>query len=166
MSSILFVCTANQFRSPIAAAKFTRLLSKKDIKSGWQVSSAGTWATEGLPPHPMAIQAAARLGLELNDHTTREVNQTMLDQADLIVVMEQGQREALICEFPQCKDRICLLAEIAGDPAIDIDDPSRTDFSDVDAVAKRVIDDVQKACQLLMELALRNQAQRITESAG
>jgi len=160
MPSILFVCTANQFRSPLAAAKFSRMLSTKELEREWTVSSAGTWAEGGLPLHPKAIQAAAKLGLTLKEHTTREVNKDMLNKADLIVVMEHGHREALESEFPECKERICLLSEVAGGSATDIDDPARTNFAEADAIAQRILDEVQKACVSLMDLARRNQAAR------
>ncbi len=90
MPSILFVCTANQFRSPIAAAKFSCLLGKDELTKEWTVDSAGTWAEEGLPVHPKAIQAATKLGLTLSEHASREVNKDILNKADLIVVMEHG----------------------------------------------------------------------------
>ena len=48
MTSILFLCTANQIRSPFAAAYFKQLLQHTSYNN-WLVDSAGTWATPGLP---------------------------------------------------------------------------------------------------------------------
>ena len=73
MPLILFVCTANRFRSPIAAACTEQKLQKADLANKWTVISAGTWTTEGIPAHPRAVMAAAALGLDLTAHRTREV---------------------------------------------------------------------------------------------
>ena len=74
MSVILFVCTANRFRSPIAAAYTESKLRSAGKLGAWVVRSAGTWTTNGEPAHPEAIKAAAELGLDLSTHLTHEVS--------------------------------------------------------------------------------------------
>ncbi len=69
-------------------------------------------------------------------------------------------REALESEFPECRERICILSEVSGDPLSDIGDPVRTNFIDAELTAQRILDDVQKAYKPLMDLARRNQAAR------
>ena len=49
MPKVLFVCTANRFRSPLAAAIFKRFLLESQETGRWRVSSAGTWTRSGLP---------------------------------------------------------------------------------------------------------------------
>ena len=100
MPVILFVCTANRFRSPIAAAYTKRKLQTTDQSADWTVISAGTWTEPGLPAHDKALSAAHALGLDLNSHHTRVVSTAIMATADLIIVMEQGHKEALECEFP------------------------------------------------------------------
>lgn len=110
MPSVLFVCTANRFRSPFAAASFRRELASRKMGSGWRVSSAGTWTTNGLPATDSAVLAARRLGLDLAGHLSRPVNASILQASDLIIVMERGQREALCSEFPGCGHKVYLLS--------------------------------------------------------
>ncbi|RPJ38045.1 MAG: low molecular weight phosphatase family protein, partial [Chloroflexi bacterium] len=68
MPSVLFVCMANRFRSPLAAAIFRKSLEEKGLAGSWQVGSAGTWATPGQPVIPSVLAAARELGLDLSGH--------------------------------------------------------------------------------------------------
>ena len=119
MPSVLFVCTANQTRSPIAAALFASL----PAAAGWRVESAGTWAEEGLPASRSARRVMHSMGLDINRHRTRIVTGELLAAFDLILVMEHGHKEALRAEFPAVAQRVCLLSEMVGG-AYDVPDPS------------------------------------------
>ena len=107
----------------IAAEYFHSLLQKNATKGKWVVSSAGTWAKDGLSPLSQAIRFAMTKGLNIDNIRSREVTKTILEEADLIVVMSEGQREALSFEFPQVKKRIFLLSEICEGQTYDIPDP-------------------------------------------
>lgn len=122
MPSVLFVCTANRFRSPIAAACFARELTLHKLPASWHVSSAGTWTQDGLPAIGAAVLAARRIGLDIRGHAARGITAQMVQDADLILVMEQGHKEALRSEFPAAAGRIHILSEMAGALAYDIPD--------------------------------------------
>lgn len=123
MPSILFVCRANQFRSPIAAACFERKLRSLNWKSEWVVDSAGTWASDGLAVAPMPRQVATQIGLSIDTHIANLVNAEMLQRVDLVLVMEEGQKEALCSEFPESQERILLLTELVTNQGYNIVDP-------------------------------------------
>ncbi len=123
MTQILFVCTANRYRSVIAAACFKDELSRREQENGWSVLSAGTWTTDGLPPMKDAIQRAKQIGLDIQEHRSRVVTGDLLQQADLVLVMESGHKEALQVEFPACREKILLLSEAAKGILYDISDP-------------------------------------------
>lgn len=124
MPTILFICTANRHRSPIAAAAFLRELQRRNIQESWQVLSAGTWATDGMPAAPSAVVQAKRLGLDISDHRSGSISRQLMCDADLVVVMEAGQHEALKIEFPEYARKIHLLSEGATGVAYDIPDPA------------------------------------------
>ena len=124
MPSILFVCTANRFRSPIAAACFKKELVVRHTEGGWKVMSAGTWTTDGLPATPGAISGARRIGLDISRHASRVITGQLMQEADLIIVMEEGQREALRSEFRQSAQKIHLLSEATSGSSYDIPDPA------------------------------------------
>src|SRR5438105_3004745 len=105
MPSILFVCTANQIRSPIAAALFKDMLINSGQAEGWRVESAGTWAQDGLPASGAAQRVMRELNIDLSQHRSRCVTRDLLAGFDLILVMEHGHKEALCVEFPAVADR-------------------------------------------------------------
>lgn len=124
MPSILFVCTGNICRSPMAGALFQKMLRDAGIADQWQVATAGTWAREGYPAARHAEAIMREYGLNISDHRSRMVTKELLAAADLIVTMERGQKEALTVEFPAVADRVVLLTEaIRGPPGWDINDP-------------------------------------------
>ena len=132
MPNVLFICTANIIRSPIASALFARKLEKLGLNKAWQTESAGTWALEGYPAARESQQLLKTMGLDLSRHRSRMVNETLLKNADLVLVMEKGHKEALWFEFPAYKDRVYLLSEMCGVES-DVRDPvggTREDFED------------------------------------
>jgi protein-tyrosine-phosphatase len=126
MPSILFVCLANRFRSPLAAAFFNLGLNQAGALAtlgNWYVSSVGTWTKPGLPADTRAIQDAKNWGLDISGHRSRQVDAGILAQNDLVLVMEAGQKEALQVEFPKEHAKIFLLSEVADGTCYDIPDP-------------------------------------------
>lgn len=154
MPAILFVCTANQFRSPIAAASFSQKLTQTGSHDTWKVASAGTWATSGLGAHPKAINAASSLGLDLSFHQTQEVNSTFIAEFDLIVVMEHNHKESLELEFPLTIGRIVLLGQIANVPGDEIPDPAKEAFANSDQVADLINTSIKRTFSKLVQLTL------------
>jgi protein-tyrosine phosphatase len=125
MPSIIFVCTANQFRSPIAAALFRKKLAGQARPGKWEIASAGTWTTAGLASTPVAGRLARACGVDLEGHHTALVSHSQLSKFDLVLVMEAGHREALLAEFPSVGARVFLLSEVVDQIRYDIPDPAR-----------------------------------------
>jgi protein-tyrosine-phosphatase len=126
MPSLLFVCTANLYRSPLAAASFSRKLRSNGQAERWTVESAGTWATPGQHVPSDLLIAAKSMDIDLQAHVTRQVDEALLARFDLVLVMERGHREALRIEFPSFQGKIHLLSEVADGLEYDIADPVRS----------------------------------------
>lgn len=122
MPSVLFVCTANRFRSPLAAAFLRKQLDERGISGSWQVASAGTWALPGMPVMPVIEEAAPQYGMDLSGHRSTRVSASLLSQYDLIVVMQASQKEALLTEHPGLRERVYRLSEVAERRSYDIPD--------------------------------------------
>lgn len=122
MPSVLFVCTANRYRSPLAAAFFRKTLLEKADRS-WIVDSAGTWAQAGLPPLPEAVQLAGKYGADIEKHRSKRLDEELLVRFDLILGMEMGHKEALQVEFPGLRGRIYSFSEAVDNRYYDIPDP-------------------------------------------
>ena len=54
------------------------------------------------------------LGIDISDHRSRVVSKNILKRFSLVLTMEAGQKEALIIEYPELKQRIYMLSEMAG----------------------------------------------------
>lgn len=127
---ILFVCTGNFCRSPMAAAILKDLLQGNSKDELYQVRSAGTWTRDGLSASPLTLQAMEELGLDIRAHRTHHLTSQDIDQASLIIVMTHDHREALAVEFPQAEEKVWLLSEMA-DKSHDVADPSGSDSLDL-----------------------------------
>jgi len=123
MPSILFVCTANQSRSPVAAAYFEKLLQDRQTEPGWLVGSAGTWTIPEQPLPLNTVQNAMLLELNIERHRTQLVNDHLLEIYDLVLVMEKGHKEAIGVEFPNMRERVFLISEMVEGMPFDIPDP-------------------------------------------
>jgi len=155
MPSVLFVCTVNRFRSPIAAACFARRLQGMEDAQDWSVGSAGTWAEAGLTVIPSAQWMAENLGLDLGAHRSLRVDRDLLSCYDLILVMENSHREALLAEFPELRERLFLLSEVATGLAYDIPDPVFMPSESFLEVAKEISNLIDKGFEEICALARR-----------
>ena len=155
MPSVLFVCTGNRFRSPLAAATFRQALANSDATGQWVVGSAGTWTDPGLPPAREALLAARQLGVSLDGHISCLVNEELLSEYDLILVMEMGHKEALESEFPNVENRVFLLSEVVDGMNYDIPDPALFEESSPNEIANEVYDLVRKGFHIICSQADR-----------
>lgn len=123
MPNILFVCSANRFRSVIAAGCLKSLIQEQKTPGDWKILSAGIWAEVGAPPLKEAIEFARARGFDVEPNRSREINPQLVKFADLIIVMTSGQKEAIVNEFPESAGKLTLLSEICSGQYFDIPDP-------------------------------------------
>lgn len=92
---ILFVCTGNLCRSPLAEAVMRKLVEDMGLSSEFVLDSAGTgcWHA-GEPPHPLAVAVGAERGYLVSGHA-RMVQPADFADADLLVAMDRGHQRAL-----------------------------------------------------------------------
>jgi protein-tyrosine phosphatase len=83
MPTIVFVCTANICRSPVAEALFADWLRQEAIPGEWRVESAGTWAESGAPAASYSRELLEQDGLDLAAHRARRIERELVESADL-----------------------------------------------------------------------------------
>lgn len=98
MNTILFVCTGNTCRSPMAACMMNSIL-KSAGRSDLIAISAGLSALPGEPASAGARHAMQAMGLELSAHASRPVTQALLAQAQLVVCVSPSHASALMSRF-------------------------------------------------------------------
>lgn len=91
--SLVFVCTGNRFRSPLAAALVARLVEGEPITT----ESFGTLDVEGLPALPEAVELGRAMGIDLSPHRARPVLRANLRNVDLLLGFEDAHvRESVV----------------------------------------------------------------------
>ena len=107
---ILFVCTGNSCRSPMAQGYMQKRLDemgRKDV----EVISAGTILLVGAPATIEAQQVIREAGGDISKHTSRRVSADDVRSANFIFVMEKRHRQYLVDNFPEASKKIFLLKE-------------------------------------------------------
>jgi len=162
MPSVLFVCTANRFRSPISAALFLRRLQQERVTTDWTVSSAGTWAEPGLIVIPSPKWIRDHFGLNLETHKAVRVVGELLSWYDLILVMENNHKESLGVEFPGMKEKVFLLTEVCTGVAYDVPDPGIIKDDTFFDIAKELSDLIDQGFQKICLLASKQKTSDAT----
>jgi glycine hydroxymethyltransferase len=123
VKKVLFVCTGNICRSPMAEGIFRRLLKGR---SDVQVASAGVNAAPGQPPSVYGVEALAEDGIDISRLRSQPLTEGLVERADLIFTMTQAHLETLQMFFPQAADKAFLVREFdptAASDDLDVPDP-------------------------------------------
>ena len=104
MKNILFVCTGNTCRSPMAEGLFRQMAPE----GAYSVSSAGVFARKDDPASEEAVAVMAGKGIDLSGHRARLLTCEMVDQADLICCMTPTHAARLLGAFPQGEEKLLV----------------------------------------------------------
>jgi glycine hydroxymethyltransferase len=120
--NVLFVCTGNICRSPMAECMFNA--SRHAGQKQWKAHSAGISAMQGMRASLEAIHAMHDIGLDLKAHRSQPVTGELVDAASIIVVMTEAHRSTMLKLFPGTKEKTFLLGSFRPDGKTgDIADP-------------------------------------------
>lgn len=139
-TTILFVCSGNTCRSPMAEAIARHYLAQRlqvpdaELEDrGVEVTSAGSYAMPGARATPQAEQVLREMGLDLGHHRSRPLTVELIHQADFIFTMSQSHAQAVAAMVPGAAEKVTTL-----DPQSDIEDPIGGDLALYRSVAERI----------------------------
>lgn len=131
---VIFVCTANVCRSPLAEGYLKSILAgtsqeiqavEKSVRDKLDISSAGVAALAGSPPFDCAVEVAKQFQFDISQKRAQQLTTSMIQDADRILCMETWQAGTVMKMDPSCSGRVSLLGAFhpSKRPLLQIPDP-------------------------------------------
>lgn len=152
MGVIIFVCTGNVCRSPMAVGLMRQRLASEGQSGQHRVCSAGVWALDGQSASDSAIAVMAERGIDISDHVSHTITADDVARADVILVMTRDQADLIRNTWPQYAWKTYCLSDL-GRQRKDIDDPYGKPIGAYRACADLISLSINRGFQRILELA-------------
>jgi protein-tyrosine phosphatase len=152
MGVILFVCTGNLCRSPMATGLLRKRLADEGLDGRYQVMSAGVQAVEGRPASRNAAIVMAMHYVDITEHIAHTITADDVEKATLILTADEQQAEMIRQTWTHHAWKVHRLSEMAG-KSQDIKDPYRRSLEKYEACADTIARFIEEGFERILELA-------------
>lgn len=146
MISIMFVCSGNICRSPMAHYYMQKRVYEIGMEDNYCINSCGTHAFNGQKATDDAIYTISKYSVNLLKHRATNIQDSNIEEVDYIICMTRMHSDYVIEKYPNLKDKVYILKEMVLDNKeyIDIDDPWGLDLKVYSGCAKEIVEAVDK----------------------
>lgn len=118
---VLFVCTGNTCRSPMAEGILKHIIKEKGLNM--EVYSAGVAVYQGDRASRNSIKAMNNIGIDISEHQAIQISHELIEDADLILTMSNSHKDFILSSFESSKDKTFTLLEYAYKTDKNVADP-------------------------------------------
>jgi len=118
---ILFVCTGNTCRSPMAEGILRSMAEKRDLKL--EVKSAGIRVYNGDLASKNSIEAMKKIDIDISGHFATQLNSDLIQEADLVLTLSSSHKDFIVSNYPWSREKVFTLNEYAYGVKKDVTDP-------------------------------------------
>lgn len=133
MKKVLFVCTGNTCRSPMAEGIFNNL-SEGAFSRG--IYAEGTAASEN------AVSVMKKMGIDISKHISTQLTLKDINESDLVLTMTKAHKMAILSACPEAEEKVFTLGEYA--EGGDVSDPYGGNEAVYEACAREIYDYIKK----------------------
>jgi len=151
MSKIMFVCTGNICRSPMAEGLLRQRFQDEGLGERHQVTSTGVWASDGHPASANSVTAMAEQDIDIAGHSARTIIAHNVNEAELILVMSREHAQMIKQTWPQYKWKVYLLSEMVRKKQ-DVSDPYGGSLQEYREAAKVIATYIDNGFERILEL--------------
>lgn len=144
MKKIIFICTGNICRSPMANHYMQKKVKDLGKSDQYIIDSCGTYAVSGEMATKNAIEAMKVYGVNMENHRAKSIQELDLNEYDLIIGLTTTHKIAVQSLYPHISKKVYTLKEYANpeEKYIDIDDPWGLSMQVYDSCAKEIVNNV------------------------
>lgn len=146
MISIVFICSGNICRSPMAHYYMRKRLCDLGVENKYCITSCGTEANTGERATKYALYTISQYGVDMSKHRATNIKDANIENADYIICMTKMHYNFITGQYPNLVDKVYILKEMIlnKEEYIDIDDPWGLDLQVYSGCAKEITDAVDK----------------------